>query len=692
MLEIINFHDRMSIFFYGIQRELMSEQNNYGIEGLATHLSSIEGSSQELLFLEALVDIIPFPVFYKNQNGTYIGCNNTFAEMIIGLPKNQIIGKTISDFESNLPVDLGQDYIKKDWDLLKKGGTQVYENQVTCADGIKRRFVFHKSTFTDQHDKIGGIVGLMREITLQRHIEEELVRSDLRFKSLYESLSAGALLQSRDGGVIHANKFACKILGLTDEQIQDKSSLDNDWCLQDEQGNEVPGPQHPSMQTFKTGIPQRDQLRSVYSNDPARKKWLLINTEPFAYDQQGNVSQVLVTFIDVTDRINAQQKQAQLQGQYVELYNNLHDGIVSTDLEGNFQDFNKAYQDMLGYTREELLKMNFWQITPQKWAKWENDNIVADKIFKLGYSGFYEKEYIKKDGTVLPVQINAYLKTDSRGKPVGMWAFVHDITNRKRYENRLKRLNAILKAKNEELQSFVYITSHDLRSPLVNIKGFSGELQRDSESLFEILEKINLEDPQLKKQIHQLIKEDIREDLHFITASAEKMEHQLHGLLKLSRLGKLDLQMERVDMNELVNNVLRLMNFEIGDSNANIKVSKLHDCMADPSQITQVFTNLIGNAINYSQPQREINISIESKENKKEIIYSVADNGRGIEPEYLDQIFEMFNRLNPEDGHKGEGLGLTIVKRIISRHQGRIWAESSVGQGTTFYFTLPVPE
>jgi PAS domain S-box-containing protein len=612
--------------------------------------------------------------------------------MIIGLDKDQIIGKTISDLKNHIPVDLGHNYIRKDWDLLKKGGTQVYEGTVTCADGIRRCFVFHKSTFTDHNDKIAGIVGLMREVTRQREMEKELVLSDFRFKSLYESLSAGALLQSRDGGVIHANKFACKILGLTKEQMQDKSSLDNDWHLEDEYGNEVPGPEHPSMVTFKTGNSLRNQLRSVYSNDPARKKWLLINTEPFAFDEDGNVSQVLVTFIDVTERVNAQQKQAQLQSQYVELYQNLHDGVVSTDLQGNFKEFNEAYHQMLGYSRQELMQMNFRDITPIRWVKWEDDNIISDKVLRQGYSGFYEKEYIKKDGSILPVEISAYLKTDKNANPVGMWALVHDITNRKRAENKLKRLNATLKAKNEELQSFVYITSHDLRSPLVNIKGFSGELQKDSEQLFEIIENINVDDPQLKKRIDQLVREDITEDLHFITASAEKMEHQLHGLLKISRLGRLEIQPERVDMNEVVRNVLRLMNYEIGNTNANIKVQKLHDCMADASQITQVFTNLIGNAINYAKPGRDIKISVNSKKQNKEIVYSVADNGKGIDPEYIEQIFEMFNRLNPQDGPKGEGLGLTIVKRIISRHEGRVWAESTLDQGAAFYFTLPAAD
>jgi len=250
------------------------------------------------------------------------------------------------------------------------------------------------------------------------------------------------------------------------------------------------------------------------------------------------------------------------------------------------------------------------------------------------------------------------------------------------------RLNRSLSAKNRELEDLVYIASHDLRSPLVNICGFSGELASSCKEVAALLEKVDM-DEETGGRVRTLLEEDIPESLHFIEAGTDSMRRAIDGLLRLSRAGTEEIHIERLRMNRLIESIRESVAFQIHARDISFEVGDLPDCQGDRGQIYQVFTNLIDNALKYLDPGRPGRICISGRIKGEEVVYQVSDNGIGIPRENYNDVFEIFHRLNPEDSVAGEGLGLTIVSRMIQRHNGKVRVESRPGSGTTFYVHLP---
>jgi PAS domain S-box-containing protein len=264
---------------------------------------------------------------------------------------------------------------------------------------------------------------------------------------------------------------------------------------------------------------------------------------------------------------------------------------------------------------------------------------------------------------------------------------VFDVTDRKWAEKERELLNQELMGKNEELEQIVYVSSHDLRSPLVNIQGFSKELESCFQDVASALKGEGASSG-LRQQLAPLINEDIPEALGFIGASVSKMDGLLSGLLKLSRLGRLAFVPKKLDMNKLLANVVAAHEFQLKESMAVFTLEELPPCHGDETQINQVFSNLFGNALKYLSSERPGRITVHGWKDKKNSVYCLADNGIGVPKGHFEEIFEIFRRLNPKE-NPGEGLGLAIVRRIIDRHQGTVWLESVPGEGSKFYVSLP---
>lgn len=264
---------------------------------------------------------------------------------------------------------------------------------------------------------------------------------------------------------------------------------------------------------------------------------------------------------------------------------------------------------------------------------------------------------------------------------------VVNIFKRKAAEAGLARANIDLSAKNEELEQVVYVASHDLRSPLVNIDGYSKELEYAVKELNDVLDRPSLED--VSKELQPILDEDIPESLRFIRTSAGKMDVLLSGLLRLSRSGRAALNIQTLDMNNVVSKVLESMEFKIKKAGVQLVVQDLPPCRSDTVQTDQIFTNLLDNAIKCLDPGGRtgvIKISGKMAGNRSE--YCVEDNGVGIDKNHLNKIFEIFHQLAPEQNN-GDGLGLTIVKRILFRLDGSIRVESEPGAGSRFFVSLP---
>jgi signal transduction histidine kinase len=242
-----------------------------------------------------------------------------------------------------------------------------------------------------------------------------------------------------------------------------------------------------------------------------------------------------------------------------------------------------------------------------------------------------------------------------------------------------------LERKNLELEQIVYVTSHDLRSPLVNVQGFSIELQHACDELVQRLRDGSAHDD---AAVERILAEEIPQILGFIQASGSKMEKLLAGLLKLSRSGRAPLELRDLDMDSLVSSVLTEFEYVAKEQGISITTDELPRCHGDELQLNQVFSNLVSNAIKYRQAERGCEIHISGQREGGRSLYCVEDNGIGISAPHQHKIFDVFHRLHPDAG-EGEGLGLTIVRKSLDRQNGSIWLESEPGRGSRFFVAMP---
>jgi len=251
----------------------------------------------------------------------------------------------------------------------------------------------------------------------------------------------------------------------------------------------------------------------------------------------------------------------------------------------------------------------------------------------------------------------------------------------------LQRFASDLAEKNKELETIVYTVSHDLRSPLVNVQGFGKQLNRACEKIQAAIAAAP--DGLVRAaELNPTVEKTIPQALRFINAGVAKMEMLLAGLLRFSRLGRMVLTIGRIEMNALLGEIVATMRFQLDAAKAEVRAEALPDCLGDRAQTSQVFANLIDNALKYRDPTRSLRILVTARVENNQAIYAVADNGIGIPFEHQPKIFEIFHRLNPEST-TGEGLGLTIAQRVLERQRGRIWVESQEGMGSTFFVSLP---
>jgi PAS domain S-box-containing protein len=364
------------------------------------------------------------------------------------------------------------------------------------------------------------------------------------------------------------------------------------------------------------------------------------------------------------------------------------EGIITIDERGTVESMNPAAEKTFGYDAREVVGNNVKMLMPSPYRE-EHDTYMVNyvqtghaKIIGIG------REVVgqRKDGSVFPMDL-AVSEVRLAGRRL-FTGFVRDISERKKAEAHLAEMAQSLAEKNKELETIVYVASHDLRSPLVNIQGFSQELTRACTRLKARLTGETA--TALDKEATTLLGEDIPEALDFIQAGVVKIDILLSGFLRYSRLGRAALRPECLNMNDMLAGIVRAMEFQIKQTAAAVQIGSLPDCIGDATQINQVFSNLLDNALKYLDPRRPGVISVSGRVEDGRAVFEVRDNGIGIAREHQGKIFEIFHRLNPA-ASQGEGLGLTIAQRILERHNGRIWVKSQPGNGSVFFVSLPSP-
>ncbi|MEI7636541.1 MAG: PAS domain S-box protein [Syntrophus sp. (in: bacteria)] len=406
-------------------------------------------------------------------------------------------------------------------------------------------------------------------------------------------------------------------------------------------------------------------------------------------------------FEDVSDRKQAEEALWETRRQLADIIEFLPDATLAIDKEGRVIIWNKAIEEMTGVPAAEIIGKGDYAYTIPFYG--EARPQLMDLVFEDREEIANRYPQITREGDTLMVEVfcNALYNNegawviakasplhDKSGNIIGAIESIRDITPRKRAEEDHARLNTQLHAKNKELGQLVYIASHDLRSPLVNIDGYSREVEYAVEELNLALDANHASNEALKAAVRLPVQE-MSAALRYIRSSTTQMDALLTGLLKLSRSGRTALTIAPLNMKELISGVVAAIDFQVKEAGVELYVAELPPCLGDAVQVSQVFTNLLSNALNYLDPDRPGVIRICGVIEGERSVYSVEDNGIGIAPAHQENIFEVFHRLEPSKS-EGDGLGLTIVRQIIGRLAGEVRVESKPGEGSRFSVTLPV--
>lgn len=363
-------------------------------------------------------------------------------------------------------------------------------------------------------------------------------------------------------------------------------------------------------------------------------------------------------------------------------FENASDVILTVDKDLKIVSMSPSLKSILGYQTGDFVHRPFSMLlsilTPDSYQKAQEDlrQILLGSVLS---TSIYQ--FITKEGDIKYLEVNgSAIKQDDI--IIGMISVARDISERRFSEEKIKKLNeelekrvlertAKLEEVNKELESFAFSVSHDLRAPLRAINGFSSIIMQESVSSLDTKTK---------------------EYIEIIHENALKMDKLIIDLLTISRTTLIDIKSKNINMKKMVETIIDELSNIDDCKKFTIVVENLPDIDGDPTLIRQVWTNLISNAIKYSTPKENPSINIGSFVQSLQTIYFVKDNGIGFNPEYKDKLYGVFQRLHNSEEFEGTGIGLAIVKRIIQRHGGKVWAEGKEGEGATFYFSLPMKE
>lgn len=417
-------------------------------------------------------------------------------------------------------------------------------------------------------------------------------------------------------------------------------------------------------QHFEHGEPYECELRMRHKD--SRWVWVLDRGKVVSRTADGTPLWMVGTHTNITSRKAAEETLRASEEKLRGLYELAPLGIALTDQSGRFIEFNNAFATITGYSRVELATCTYWDITPSSYR--EDEHRQQQSLQTTGRYGPYEKEYRTKDGRHVPVALNGMRIIGEDGKPY-IWSIIEDISQRKTRERELTALTTRLQTSNAELEQFAYVTSHDLRQPLRMVNSFVQLLER---------------------RLDKSLDEDARKMMRFAVEGAQRMDQMLLSLLEYSRVGRRGEPMIRLSIRAALDEALRFLAPVVRESGATIEIlGDWPSLMASRDELTRLFQNLVGNALKYRDPARPPRIEIEASQDDGCWQFLVRDNGIGIDPKQFERLFRVFQRLHTSSQYEGTGVGLAIVRKIVTRHGGRVWVESlGEGTGTTIHFTL----
>jgi PAS domain S-box-containing protein len=391
--------------------------------------------------------------------------------------------------------------------------------------------------------------------------------------------------------------------------------------------------------------------------------WVNMAISPIA-NEKGTFTHWIAIERDVTERINQEHKLAEINQKLFETLESIQDGFYTLDADWNISFWNKEAERISGKSHQDMIGLNIWnfyegQISEQIHVKFLEAKEQNKPVRLEIYSKQLEKWF----------EINAFPSTS------GLTVYFKDITDRKQVESKIKKMNRKLEVNikklaisNQELEQFAYVASHDLQEPLRMVTGFL---------------------TQIENRYNDILDDKGKKYIYFAVDGAKRMRQIILDLLEFSRIGKHDITLEEINLNEILSETCLLFGKKMEEKNAKIIYETLPKILNYSAPIKQIFHNLIGNGLKYSDPNRSPIITISSHETANSWKFVVQDNGIGIEAEYFEKIFIIFQRLHNKEEYSGTGIGLAITKKIIENLGGQIWVTSEEGVGSDFHFTIP---
>jgi PAS domain S-box-containing protein len=386
-------------------------------------------------------------------------------------------------------------------------------------------------------------------------------------------------------------------------------------------------------------------------------------------NEAGHLAGFLKITRDLTARRQTELALRESEERFRQLVTNVKDyAIIRLDPEGFVASWNPGAERIKGYAADEIIGRHFSVFYPSDavtagWPERELEAARRDRTFED------EGWRVRQDGTMFWANVVISSFTDAAGSLQGFWKITRDLTERKRAEDQLKEAADRLRRSNRELEQFASVAAHDLQEPLRKIQAFGDRLRRQSAAA---------------------LGEQGADYLARMLNAAERMRRLINDLLAFSRVSTRPEPFVSLNLRAAVEDVLADLDVRLHQTGGRIEIGSLPPVVAAPSQMRQLFLNLLSNALKFRRPDTPpvVTVSGRSRGTMAEIV--VSDNGIGFEPEYRERIFEVFQRLHGRQEYEGTGIGLAICRKIVERHDGTIVAEGEPGAGATFTFTLPL--
>ena len=607
--------------------------------------------------LQAIIDSVAASVYVKDADGRYLLINRHFTESV-GIDPVKMIGLTDYDFFAKDDADK---YRGNDVAVLESGRAMQFEEVARHADG-PHTYVSVKFPLRDADGGIYAVCGVSTDINERKQAEQALREREDQLRLITNAAPALISYIDRDYHYRLVNQTYERLFGRGVEEIRGRHVRE---LLGDDGFARV----KPNLDRALGG--EEVSYEHCLSYPRGGPRWMSVSYTPDR-DAAGDVRGIVMLGHDVTEQRRAGEELRASEERYRSLFESSRDGIVFAEMDGRLVSGNGALQQITGYPQAELAGLRYQDLTPAKWHAME-ERVLREQIIPRGYSDEYEKEYRRKDGSVVPISLRVWLDRDAAGNPVGMWAIVRDITERKRAEEAVLAAKAEAEHANKAKDQFLAVLSHELRTPLTPVVMTVAAMEMD-----------------------RTLSPQLRDDLAMIRRNIELETKLIDDLLDVTRIanGKLRLQARASDVHALLRNVLEILKSDVGEKRLNVAVeldAADAGVFADPARLQQVFWNLIKNAIKFTPSGGHVTVKSWNP-SPRLVCVEVIDTGAGIEPSVLPRIFNAFDQgeqtITRQFG--GLGLGLAISKALTELHGGTIRAESD-GKGRGARFTLELP-